>query len=516
MKADLQTLYAFAMTQGQAKKLTIWLTIFLMGSPSFTNAQTQNSVNLAQQMFVSYYGRPGDPEGVNYWASQFDESTDLNKVLSSFGNSPEYYDNFGPLNHEQLVNGLFQQMFNRDSDPEGLAFYVGRLSSGRATLASIAKQIADGTLGSDDITFTNKVETAKTFTHLIEANGLSYDSDDITAARAVVSSVTFSEQSKNLGSELIEQWRSGITYYLINARKSCDLPTNAKYLKYHIDGTDYGWIAPGTGQWVKIASGVSSIVIEFGDSTPSETLSREIEKGGSLGWSCEAEKVHLSDYPIVNQSADIDHDGVNDESDAFPFDVSESRDSDQDGVGDNEDAYPQDPDRSTEDPDSTTEEPDSTNTGTSYSFTVSWDSTDLYSISDDDRYIATQYCYEAVYLDKATLTVTRDGDNAVASLGFSNGENCEVQYVLKPSTIDAASYDVVVSRESTDTYSTLNRGIYINTRFCVEFVYFDSAMLHIDNLSADAIGTLDFSDGNSCQVRSVLIDSLAEMLPASE
>ena len=40
------------------------------------------------------------------------------------------------------------------------------------------------------------------------------------------------------------------------------------------------------------------------------------------------------------ETLDSDGDGVGDNSDAFPNDVSESSDSDGDGVGDNSDAFP--------------------------------------------------------------------------------------------------------------------------------------------------------------------------------
>ncbi len=504
-----EKLHSFAQILLRQKTLkSIGIAAFLIGQPSTLSAQTQESINLAQQMFVSYYGRPGDPGGVNYWANQFDVSDGLDRVLSSFGNSQEYNDNFGTLNHEQLVNGLFQQMFNRDSDPAGLEFYVNRLSSGQATLASIAKQIADGTLGNDDIAFTHKVDVANSFSDLIETNNLTYNADDITAARAIISSVTFSESSKTEGVELVEQWRTGVTYYLINAMDSCESPASETYLRYEIEGTRYGWIAPGTGNWVKVPTGVSTIVVELNDNTPSETLSKAVAAGEGIGWSCNGDNYRLSDYTIVNRSDDIDGDGTGDEADAFPFDPTETLDSDQDGVGDNADAYPQDPDRTTEDPTS----PNDPNDPNSYAFTVSWDSADYYSISDDERYIATENCYEIYHFDEATLTVTEDNRDVIASLEFSNGTSCDVKYLLAPSTLNADSYSVVTSRLSNNTYSTLNSGIYIETRFCVEFVDFDNATLTIDNLSDDPIGTLNFSNGASCEVRSVLLDSLSDLL----
>ncbi len=169
-------------------KYLLMATLSLGATQSF--AQTQTSIDLAQQMYVAYYGRAGDPGGVNFWAGQFDESTNLDAVLSNFGNSQEYSDNFGSLSHEELVSGLFQQMYNRSPDTAGLDFYVGRLQSGQATLASIAKQIADGSLDDDKSSLDNKISVANAFTTRVETEGLDYASADIDEVGLLLTAVT--------------------------------------------------------------------------------------------------------------------------------------------------------------------------------------------------------------------------------------------------------------------------------------------------------------------------------------
>ncbi len=185
--------------------LSLLVTLLLLPSP-VTQAQSQASVNLAQQMFVAYYGRPGDPGGLNYWAGQFDESSNLDAVLFAFGDSQEYNDSFGTLTKEQLVNGLFLQMFNRDSDPGGLAFYVGRLESGEATLASIAKQIADGSVDNDLLSLNNKITVANDFSSRVEAESINYVGSDIPTAQVLIGAVTFGEDAITDGITAVSQW----------------------------------------------------------------------------------------------------------------------------------------------------------------------------------------------------------------------------------------------------------------------------------------------------------------------
>lgn len=189
-----------------ALKLRYLILVFLCSSFN-TSAASQESIDLAQQMYVAYYGRPGDPGGVSFWADKFDGSTDLNAVLTNFGSSQEYDDSFGSLANEELVNGLFQQMFNRDADAEGLAFYVGRLESGVATLASIAKQIADGSVTSDLESLNNKIDVANVFTDRVETDGLNYSTaDDIVNAQAILATVGDTSESVTSALDLVAEW----------------------------------------------------------------------------------------------------------------------------------------------------------------------------------------------------------------------------------------------------------------------------------------------------------------------
>ncbi len=150
---------------------------------------TQASLDLAQQMYVAYYGRPADQAGLDFWAEQFDMTDDLDAALTAFGDSAEYTAAFEFFNTTGLVTNLFRQMFGHDPDEAGLAFYVDRLDSGAATLASIAKQIADGATGTDATALANKVDVAADFTAAVTAAEAVYDADSIAAVQAILAAV---------------------------------------------------------------------------------------------------------------------------------------------------------------------------------------------------------------------------------------------------------------------------------------------------------------------------------------
>jgi len=159
-------------------------------------------------MYVAYYGRPGDSGGLSFWAAQFDQSNNLDAVLSAFGDSAEYQTSFGSLSNEQLVNGLFTQMFNRDADPEGLIFYEGRLETGAATLASIAKQIADGAINDDGDIINNKIAAANSFSQQVSDFGIDYTEDDIDSARGILQQIDAGSTSLDEGLTSVDNWIS--------------------------------------------------------------------------------------------------------------------------------------------------------------------------------------------------------------------------------------------------------------------------------------------------------------------
>ena len=176
---------------------------------------------LAQQLYVAYYGRPADPVGLAFWTGEFMNSSNLDAALAEFGTSAEYSALSADKTSEELLTSLYQQMFNRDPDMAGLEFYVGRLESGEATLASIAKQVADGAVDEDATTLANKVAVANAFTAAVEAgeDAVVYDAAGISAAAALLAAVDGAEGAVAAGeaavADLITLMDGGMEYTLV-------------------------------------------------------------------------------------------------------------------------------------------------------------------------------------------------------------------------------------------------------------------------------------------------------------
>lgn len=144
---------------------------------------TQASLNFVQSLYVGYYGRPADQEGLTYWADRL-EAEGEGAIINAFGNSAEYTALSEGQTNENLVKSLYKQLFGRDADASGLAYYAGVLESGEKTLAEIALTIMNAAGGIDRVVLDTKVQAANYHTTNIA------DADyDLAFAKALVASI---------------------------------------------------------------------------------------------------------------------------------------------------------------------------------------------------------------------------------------------------------------------------------------------------------------------------------------
>ncbi len=125
----------------------------------------QVTLSTVQALYLAYYGRPADPEGLAFWADVVEANGgNTNVIINDFASAPEYQERFGSLDNQELVNNLYLQMFGRDAEPDGLAFWTGLLSNGSQTLGQIAQTISSLASGIDLQVLDGRVELANAFT----------------------------------------------------------------------------------------------------------------------------------------------------------------------------------------------------------------------------------------------------------------------------------------------------------------------------------------------------------------
>jgi len=128
-----------------------------------SSANSQYAV-LVQQLYVSFFGRPADPNGLaNFEAAlaaanapanaqsllqiyQSGTNPTVNKLVDSFGTSAESQALYGSGTTTQFVQAIFNNVLNRQPLQSGLDFWVSAINSGSVTRGSASLQIMAGAL----------------------------------------------------------------------------------------------------------------------------------------------------------------------------------------------------------------------------------------------------------------------------------------------------------------------------------------------------------------------------------
>lgn len=145
---------------------------------TFANAESQ-----IEALYVGYFGRAGDPSGVEYWLGRFAAGMSIAAIAASFSVQTEATNLYpflaNPLiddaahdNAAAFINSVFEDLFNRAEnslvDPTGFAYWLARVvgaASNPQAIGQIIEDIISGATGVDNTTLQNKVTVADFFTN---------------------------------------------------------------------------------------------------------------------------------------------------------------------------------------------------------------------------------------------------------------------------------------------------------------------------------------------------------------
>lgn len=150
-------------------------------------------LNQIQQLYIAYFGRPADPAGLTFWATQVDAANgSVAAVIAGFSASSESNALYAGVPTAQKVSAIYLNLFNRLPEANGLAYWVAQIDSGAVTQAQAAYQIQSSAGPGDATAVANKLAMANSFTAQIDtAAEISGYSGAIAAAygRAYLASV---------------------------------------------------------------------------------------------------------------------------------------------------------------------------------------------------------------------------------------------------------------------------------------------------------------------------------------
>jgi hypothetical protein len=144
-----------------------------------------------QSFYFAYYGRPADPGGLTFWSQRLERSDgDFSVITHDFAVSEEALTRFAGETTAQRVASVYQQLFNREPDAAGLAFWAEAVDSGRTTLADVTLDILSSAQGSDATISSLRQQAAEDFTVSVGASQVQYSGyAAIEASRVLLSAI---------------------------------------------------------------------------------------------------------------------------------------------------------------------------------------------------------------------------------------------------------------------------------------------------------------------------------------
>jgi len=99
------------------------------------------------RLYWAFFLRAPDPSGMQYWTNKLAAGATLAQVASKFAQSPEFQTKYGAKTNQQFVTLIYQNIFERDPDPAGLAYWTGKLDAKAKTRGDVMTNFSESNEG---------------------------------------------------------------------------------------------------------------------------------------------------------------------------------------------------------------------------------------------------------------------------------------------------------------------------------------------------------------------------------
>lgn len=170
------------------------------------------STALITQLYIGYFNRAPDPDGLAYWESVLASGKSVTEIAQYFANQTEFKSIYGDVSsptfdNNAFVTQVYQNLFGRAPDAEGLKYWSDLLAKDAVDpgvfIATVQFSANETASGSDYEALNNKTEAASFFLESLATSGAAYDP---AKAKEVVEKVDASPESLNAAKEIVEQY----------------------------------------------------------------------------------------------------------------------------------------------------------------------------------------------------------------------------------------------------------------------------------------------------------------------
>lgn len=109
-----------------------------------------------EALYIGYFGRAGEPGGVDYWVGRMNQGMTFAEVAASFSEQPEakgqhsFLANPDTTSPEAFVTSLYDQLLEREPDASGFAYWVSQLEAADGNPLAIGLLIAQFISGASE------------------------------------------------------------------------------------------------------------------------------------------------------------------------------------------------------------------------------------------------------------------------------------------------------------------------------------------------------------------------------
>jgi len=182
-----------------------------------------------QQQYIAYFGRPGDPQGIEYWLNESDITTAKEFALK-ISAQDEYAKGIGAEPVADQVNALYVNLFGRSADADGLIYWTNQVTKGVLSLGNLAYDLIvaagnpvegnESQAALDASALSKKTAAAQLFTDNVKAGGFILDYDNESAFDVARSFVTTVKADSQFTSQQLTTFTQGQVVAMSNASKA--------------------------------------------------------------------------------------------------------------------------------------------------------------------------------------------------------------------------------------------------------------------------------------------------------
>jgi len=143
----------FLFREGEDEGVTHWQSV--LEQPNIERRDIVNRFRESEEMevkvipiirlYFAYFNRLPDLDGLKYWINLMFFGSDLNTISEQFATSSEFQNQYGQLDDEGFIQLVYQNIFGRAADSEGLNFWLSQLADGVVTRGQMMADFSEST-----------------------------------------------------------------------------------------------------------------------------------------------------------------------------------------------------------------------------------------------------------------------------------------------------------------------------------------------------------------------------------